>query len=156
MRHFVRAERLLTEPLPPPKAPLLDKGKQKALDRDDEDERERRAPIREHLACRLLAAQCLMEQEEYEDALEMLGVQSSFGETDAASRPSTDEGIKVFSSMCYLRGLLHLRLSSPIEAKESFMEALTLDVKNYDAFHELINGQMMKPGEGEFTLVRRS
>ncbi|BEI87724.1 uncharacterized protein CcaverHIS019_0104420 [Cutaneotrichosporon cavernicola] len=148
MRHFVRAERLLTEALPHPKASLLDKGKQKANDLNrNVDEAERKAPIREHLACRLLAAQCLMEQEEYEDALEMLGIQSSFGETDAASRPSTDEGIKVFSSMCYLRGLLHLRLSSPIEAKESFMEALTLDVKNYDAFHELINGQMMKPGE---------
>lgn len=152
MRHFVRAERLLTEPLPHPKASLQDKGKQKASDNGDDISAEppAKAPVREHLACRLLAAQCLLELESYDDALEMLGEHNPFQEIDGASRPSTDEGIKVFSSMCYLRGLLHLRLSSPIEAKESFMEALMLDVKNYDAFHALVNGQFMQPGEGEY------
>lgn len=34
-------------------------------------------------------------------------------------------------------------------AKECFMEALLLDVKNYDAFRELVEGGMMTAQEGE-------
>lgn len=48
-----------------------------------------------------------------------------------------------------MRAILHLRLSSLALAKESFMEALALDVRNYDAFKELIDGGMMTPEEGE-------
>lgn len=51
--------------------------------------------------------------------------------------------------MCYLRGQLHLRLSSMQLAKESLMEALVIDVKNYEAFRELIEGGMMSSKEGQ-------
>jgi anaphase-promoting complex subunit 6 len=34
-------------------------------------------------------------------------------------------------------------------AKECFIEALVLDVKNYDAFRELVEGGMMSSLEGE-------
>lgn len=34
-------------------------------------------------------------------------------------------------------------------AKESLMEALVIDVKNYEAFRELIEGGMMSSAEGE-------
>jgi anaphase-promoting complex subunit 6 len=34
-------------------------------------------------------------------------------------------------------------------AKECFIEALALDVKNYDAFRELVEGGMMSSTEGE-------
>lgn len=54
--------------------------------------------------------------------------------------------------MCFLRGQLHLRLSSMQLAKESLMEALMIDVKNYDAFRELVQGGMMSSIEGEFGL----
>ena len=50
--------------------------------------------------------------------------------------------------MCQLRGSLHLRLSSLALAKESLMEALMLDVKNYEAFRELVDGNMMSSTEG--------
>jgi hypothetical protein len=79
--------------------------------------------------------------------------------------PSRDDGIKVSytanltattianaqlaSSICLLRGSLHLRLSSLALAKESLMQALLLDVKNYDAFRELVEGSMMSSSEGE-------
>lgn len=63
-------------------------------------------------------------------------------------RPSPDGGLKLNSSICLLRGLLHLRLSSMQQAKECFVEALTLDVKNYDAYRELIEGGMMTATEG--------
>lgn len=32
------------------------------------------------------------------------------------------------------------------------MEALVLDVKNYEAFRELVEGSMMAPDEGEFQI----
>ena len=52
------------------------------------------------------------------------------------------------SAMCHLRGQLHLRLSSMQLAKESLIEALVIDVKNYDAFRELVEGGMMSSNEG--------
>lgn len=51
--------------------------------------------------------------------------------------------------MCFLRGQLHLRLSSMQLAKESLMEALMIDVKNYDAFRELVEGGMLSSKEGK-------
>lgn len=52
------------------------------------------------------------------------------------------------SSLCLLRGSLQLRLSTLVVAKESLMQALLLDVKNYDAFRELVEGSMMSSAEG--------
>lgn len=52
-----------------------------------------------------------------------------------------------------LRGSLHLRLSSMHQAKECFIEALLLDVKNYEAYRELVEGGMMTANEGELFLL---
>lgn len=41
-----------------------------------------------------------------------------------------------------------LKLNRGDKAKQCFMEALALDVKCYDAFEQLINGEMMTPDEG--------
>ncbi|WVW85785.1 hypothetical protein I302_107823 [Kwoniella bestiolae CBS 10118] len=171
--HYLRAEKLLTDPLPPPPKIALgarDKGK----GRSDDDVlmnghtevpvigeggmeigMERRL-VDESLACRYLAAQCLVHQEKYHEALELLGESNPFRETGpdkGPDTPSQDEGIKLHSSICHLRALLHLRLSSFALAKESFMEALMLDVKNYDAFKELIEGGMMSEKE-EWEFIR--
>lgn len=105
--------------------------------------------IDDHLACRSLAAQCLVAQEKYHEALELIGESNPFREASAGSRPGTD-GVKLHSAMCHTRGLLHLRLSSLERAKECFVEALVIDVKNYDAFRELVEGQMMSASEGEY------
>jgi hypothetical protein len=53
--------------------------------------------------------------------------------------------------MCLLRGQIHLRLSSTLQAKESFLEALSLDVRCYDAFQALVGGEMMGVEEGTFS-----
>ena len=108
------------------------------------------------------------------DALEMLGPSNPFQGT-AQSGPTikSDGGFKVRisslrsardlgslppslssffqleSSMCLLRGQIHLRLSSATQAKESFLEALSLDVRCYDAFSALVGGEMMTVEEGE-------
>lgn len=153
MQHYVRAERLLTEPLRP-RHSTKDKGKGRDLGsgsgEDEEDESSPRPRlIGQSLACRALATQCLMHQGKYHEALEMVGKTNPFQErSDAANRPASDEGIKLNSSMCYLRGLLHLRLSSLPQAKECFIEALVIDVKNYEAFQELVEKQMMTATEG--------
>lgn len=52
--------------------------------------------------------------------------------------------------MCRLRGIIYLRLDQLPSAKQSFMEALSLDVRNFDVFLELTNS-MMTPEEGQPT-----
>lgn len=56
---------------------------------------------------------------------------------------------QVEASMCYLRGLVNLKTNRGEQAKLCFMEALTLDVKCYEAFEQLVNGEMMTPDEGD-------
>lgn len=60
---------------------------------------------------------------------------------------------QIEASMCNLRGLLMLKLNRGDQAKACFMEALALDVKCYEAFEQLVDGEMMTPEEGESILV---
>lgn len=57
--------------------------------------------------------------------------------------------------MCHLRGLLMLKLNRSDRAKESFLEALALDVKCYDAFEQLVGGELMRPDEGDLLNLPR-
>lgn len=50
--------------------------------------------------------------------------------------------------MCYLRGVIMLRMNRAQDAKESLMEALAIDCKNVDAFEMLVGGEMMTIDEG--------
>ncbi|KAJ8586943.1 TPR-like protein [Rhizopogon salebrosus TDB-379] len=102
------------------------------------------------VACRYLAAQCQVRQGNWADATEMLGEANPFrhsGSRSGPAVPNVDGGIKVEASMCHLRGILMLKLNRGDQAKLCFMEALTLDVKCYDAFDQLVSGEMMTPGE---------
>ncbi|KAI0046567.1 TPR-like protein [Auriscalpium vulgare] len=97
------------------------------------------------VVCRYLAAQCLVRQGKWAEATEMLGEANPFRNSGRSGPavPNTDGGIKVEASMCNLRGLLMLKLNRGDQAKACFMEALALDVKCYDAFDQLISGEMM-------------
>ncbi|KAH9945212.1 TPR-like protein [Epithele typhae] len=102
------------------------------------------------VACRYLAAQCQMRQGKWSDALEMLGESNPFRtgvERGGPEVPNMDGGVKIEASMCNLRGLLMLKLNRGDQAKACFMEALALDVKCYEAFEHLVNGEMMTPEE---------
>lgn len=44
-----------------------------------------------------------------------------------------------------------LKLNRGDQAKQCFMEALALDVKCYDAFEQLVSGEMMAPDEGNIS-----
>lgn len=68
--------------------------------------------------------------------------------TSGPGIPNSDGGIKVEASMCYLRGVLMTRLNRQDKAREHFMEALALDVKCFDAFEELVGGQLLAADEG--------
>lgn len=106
-------------------------------------------------------------QGNWADATEMLGEANPFRvlEPNGPTIPDIDGGIKVVldrllsfgpskahcqieASMCHLRGLLMLKLNRGDQAKHCFMEALALDVKCYDAFEQLVSGEMMTPEEG--------
>ncbi|GJJ08566.1 hypothetical protein Clacol_002785 [Clathrus columnatus] len=101
------------------------------------------------IACRYLAAQCQVQQGKWMDALEMLGESNPFKNSGRSGPtvPNRDGGIKIEASMCHLRGLLMLKLNRNDRAKECFLEALSLDVKCYDAFEQLISGELMRPDE---------
>ncbi|KAE9408566.1 TPR-like protein [Gymnopus androsaceus JB14] len=101
------------------------------------------------VACRYLAAQCQVRQGNWADATEMLGEANPFRslESNGPAIPDIDGGIKIEASMCHLRGLLMLKLNRGDQAKHCFMEALALDVKCYDAFEQLVSGEMMTPEE---------
>ncbi|KZS94278.1 TPR-like protein, partial [Sistotremastrum niveocremeum HHB9708] len=126
------------------------KGKEEVLTLDplDEDEDASRL-VDMSVACRYLAAQCLVSQGKWAEAVEMLGESNPFKGT-ARSGPTfanNDGGLKVEASMCHLRGVLMLKLNRTDRAKECFMEALALDVKCFDAFEHLVGGEMMTADE---------
>ncbi|KAI3611049.1 cell division control protein 16 [Moniliophthora roreri] len=101
------------------------------------------------LACRYLAAQCQLRQGDWTGATEMLGEANPFRGSGKSGPtvPNIDGGIKIEASMCHLRGLLMLKLNKADQAKNCFMEALALDVKCYDAFEQLVSGEMLSPDE---------
>ncbi|RXW20367.1 hypothetical protein EST38_g5476 [Candolleomyces aberdarensis] len=101
------------------------------------------------LACRYLAAQCMVRSGKWTEAMELIGEANPF-RGSAKSGPAVanmDGGIKIEASMCYLRGLLMLKLNRADQAKTCFMEALALDVKCADAFSQLVNAEMLSPDE---------
>lgn len=118
------------------------------------------------VACRYLAAQALIRQEKWGLAMEMLGEVNPFAPLPATAEAlgnststqaalsgvpgSGDGGIKWAASMCHLRGMVQLHLNAVDRAKECFLEALSLDVKCYESFEQLVGGNMMDIEEGQF------
>lgn len=99
--------------------------------------------VNHSLACRYLAAQCQVRLAKYHEALDLLGETEHWGSSSSNKRPSNDGGIKLGSSVAFLRGQIHLRLEDLPRARDAFMAALALDVKNYEAFSALIDGEML-------------
>ncbi|KIK68891.1 hypothetical protein GYMLUDRAFT_153334 [Collybiopsis luxurians FD-317 M1] len=167
MQHqYSRAERLLTRPFPtsapklpstpplnltnerdPLPIPRLPLGPMSDEPQDGQESVSRLVDM--SVACRYLAAQCQVRQGNWSDATEMLGEANPFRDLEQKkpAMPDIDGGIKIEASMCHLRGLLMLKLNRGDQAKNCFMEALALDVKCYDAFDQLVSGEMMTPEE---------
>jgi anaphase-promoting complex subunit 6 len=105
------------------------------------------------VSCRYLAAYSLIKLEMWDDALDLVGEINPFVRDDFYQVRNSDGGIKLEASMCYLRGLIYANQSNFEKAKESYKEAVLIDVKCYDAFHELISNNLMTPlEEWEFVM----
>ena len=111
--------------------------------------------------CRYLVGLCMFQLQRYEDALDIVGRENPFGSPslDALSSAGIsmddsiekqlqgDGGIKIESSLCFLRGKIYAALFNMADAKEAFKEAVLLDVKNFEAFEELTSRKLLTPGE---------
>ncbi|PWN22456.1 TPR-like protein [Microstroma glucosiphilum] len=104
-------------------------------------------------ACRYLAAKCRVCLGRFGEALDLIGEESgrwikggAHGRYGAKA-PSSDGLLKVASSVTHLRGLIQLRLDNLNAAREAFIEALRIDVKNYDAFAALVDGKLLSGGQ---------
>ncbi|GAA5914858.1 hypothetical protein JCM6882_007823 [Rhodosporidiobolus microsporus] len=143
---YAQAERILTAPRPasspfPPTAststappPFVHASSTSAIRLTDTS-----------LACRYLAAQCMVRLGKWEEALEMVGRRGGLGADHGDGKG--DGGIKLTASAAHLRGLIHLHLKATDLAKEAFMEALSRDVKCFEAFEMLVGGEMMSSEE---------
>ncbi|BGP06853.1 anaphase-promoting complex subunit Cut9 [Rhodotorula toruloides] len=127
---FSQAERILTAPRPSSAASTSTAPPARLTDMS--------------LACRYLAAQCMVRLGKWEEALDMVGRR---GLVEGYNDGKGDGGIKITASAAHLRGLIHLHMKSNELAKEAFMEALTRDVKCFESFEMLVGGEMMSTEE---------
>lgn len=99
------------------------------------------------VGCRYLAAFCLIKLELWDDALDLIGESNPFRRDENYQIRNADGGIKLESSMCYLRGLIYANQNNFEKAKEAYKEAVFVDVKCFEAFNELITNNLMTPSE---------
>ncbi|CAH2353306.1 anaphase-promoting complex subunit Cdc16p [[Candida] railenensis] len=99
------------------------------------------------VSCRYLAAYALVKLELWDDALDLVGETNPFVRDDFYQVRSTDGGIKLEASMCYLRGVIYANQNNFERAKESYKEAVLIDVKCFEAFEALISQNLMTPSE---------
>ncbi|ORY74829.1 anaphase control protein cut9 [Protomyces lactucae-debilis] len=104
------------------------------------------------VACRYLAAQCLVAMQRWQDALQLLGEENPFRvrnmfQDQPLTIKDSDGGIRLEASMCHLRGLIYANLNNLDKAKKAYQEALQVDIKCYDAFDQLITNSLMTPDE---------
>lgn len=101
------------------------------------------------IMCRYLMAKCLVETQKYDEALDIVGEENPFAELASKEYGSTssDGGVKLESSLCFLRGQIYCALNNFSSAKEAYKEAVLVDVKNFEAFNELTKKNLMTPEE---------
>lgn len=97
--------------------------------------------------CRYLTALCLIKLGKYDEALDIVGELNPFRDSPGHLVKNQDGGIKLESSLCYLRGKIYSAQNSFEKAKESLKEAVQVDVKNFEAFDELISNNLLTPNE---------
>ena len=102
-----------------------------------------------NIICRYLMGLCLFKLQRYDDALDVVDELNPFSDSKQDSDPTIapDGGIKVESSLCYLRGLIFAAQNNLKKAKTAFKEAVLVDVKNYEAFESLISKNLISPEE---------
>ncbi|KAK4127419.1 TPR-like protein [Parathielavia appendiculata] len=124
-------------------------------------------------SCRYLAAHCLIRQNNFTDALALLGeltpthlfTTNAKRKTHRTTARGTRAGSKnrerqpdeiseeewstrrYEAGMCYLRGLCYAKENAFDRAKEAYKDALRIDVQCYEAFTQLVRNSLMSPDE---------
>ncbi|KAL9549646.1 hypothetical protein MBANPS3_005104 [Mucor bainieri] len=103
--------------------------------------------------CRYLAAQCSLALGKGIDALWFLGP-SRPSTTDTTQEEMEEGHLKLESAMCFARGRAYLMEKDIYKARDWFKQALTVDVKCYDALEALVKFNMLEErAEWEFVMT---
>jgi anaphase-promoting complex subunit 6 len=110
---------------------------------------------RKHLSfsslwCKLLAAQCCIKLELWEETLELLGESTGFQSQQALDVRLSNQhgrGIQIEASLYQLRGIAYLNQGLKQRAKEELLEALRIDPHCYDALQTLLDNYMLTTNE---------
>ncbi|GMC23283.1 unnamed protein product [Saccharomyces cerevisiae] len=115
-----------------------------------------------NILCRYLLGLSFVKLQRFDDALDVIGEYNPFSEdpsTTAAntmsnngnnsntSQPVTDGGIKMESSLCFLRGKIYFAQNNFNKARDAFREAILVDIKNFEAFEMLLSKNLLTPQE---------
>ncbi|KAF4179223.1 hypothetical protein CNMCM8927_001163 [Aspergillus lentulus] len=124
-------------------------------------------------ACRYLAGHCYIKQNQFEQALSVLGdhnpthlIRSSNsrrklqhltlrnGKTTASRIDRNEEreredanNIRFEAAMCYLRGLCFAKQNAFDRARDCYKDAVRIDVQCFEAFDQLMKNSLMSPAE---------
>lgn len=100
------------------------------------------------IMCRYLLALCFVNLQRYDEALDVVGESNPFAEdADQDAKKQNDGGVKLESSLCFLRGRIYAAQNNFAKAKQCFEEALLVDIKNFEAFEELTSKNLLTPRE---------
>ncbi|CAI4044961.1 hypothetical protein SKDZ_11G1840 [Saccharomyces kudriavzevii ZP591] len=115
-----------------------------------------------NILCRYLLGLSFVKLQKFDDALDVIGEYNPFsedpivtaanatnnnGSNSNTSQPVTDGGIKMESSLCFLRGKIYFAQNNFNKAKDAFREAILVDIKNFEAFEVLLSKNLLTPQE---------
>ncbi|KAJ5104400.1 Tetratricopeptide-like helical [Penicillium alfredii] len=127
-------------------------------------------------ACRYLAAHCYIKQNQFDQALTILGehnptdlirsnnsrrkIQHLNGQThvtlrngktptsrDRAEEKEEANNVRFEAAMCYLRGLCFAKQNAFDRARDCYKDAVRIDVQCFEAFDQLMKNSLMSPTE---------
>ncbi|ORX43419.1 TPR-like protein [Piromyces finnis] len=103
------------------------------------------------LRCRILAVQCEIQLEKWQEALDILELDDS----DVKEKKSVkiEKGIKLEATLYYLKGLIYSKQKQYDKAKDSLKKALQIDINCYEAYNLLISNYMLTNDE-EWNLIQ--
>ncbi|CAL9735194.1 anaphase-promoting complex subunit Cdc16p [Monosporozyma servazzii] len=107
-----------------------------------------------NIMCRYLLALCFFQLQKFEEALDIVGETNPFideaingNDMLLSQKQQTDGGIKLESSLCFLRGKIYCAMNNFEKATYAFKEAVRVDIKNFEAFDTLIGRYLLTPRE---------
>ncbi|EDP51110.1 20S cyclosome subunit (Cut9/Cdc16), putative [Aspergillus fumigatus A1163] len=109
-------------------------------------------------ACRYLAGHCYIKQNQFDQALSVLGDHNPTHLIRSSNSPSRIDrneereredanNIRFEAAMCYLRGLCFAKQNAFDRARDCYKDAVRIDVQCFEAFDQLMKNSLMSPAE---------